>query len=74
MDVIPKVTCVAFTHPLCESFVKTNYMGAGWSPSTIRQTVYDRCDLMSAAIHILLSSTGIFKGECEGFGRMVSNS
>jgi hypothetical protein len=29
---------------------------------------------MPAAIHSLLSSTGIFKGECEEFGHMVSNS
>jgi hypothetical protein len=57
-----------------ESFVKSNYMGEGWSPSTIRQIVYDHCDLIPAAIHSLLSSTGIFKGECEEFGHMVSNS
>jgi hypothetical protein len=36
-------------------------MGEVCPPSTIRQTVYDRCNLISAAIHSLLSSTGIFK-------------
>jgi hypothetical protein len=65
--------CGIYTSPW-QGFVKSNYMGEGWSPSTIRQIVYDRCNLMSAAIHSLLSSTGIFKGECEEFGHMVSNS
>jgi hypothetical protein len=64
--------CGIYTSPW-QGFVKGNYMVEGWSPSTIRQIVYDRCDLMSAAIHSLLSSTGIFKGECEEFGHMVSN-
>jgi hypothetical protein len=65
--------CGIYTSPW-QGFVKGDYMGEGWSPSTIRQIVYDRYDLMSAAIHSLLSSTGIFKGECEKFGHMVSNS
>jgi hypothetical protein len=55
-------------------FVQTNYMGETWYLSMINPTVFDRQDLMSAAIHSLFSSTGIFKGECEEFGRMVSNS
>jgi hypothetical protein len=65
--------CCIYTSPW-ESFIKYNYMGDTWSPSTITQTVYDRCDLMPAVIHSLLSSTGIFKGEFEEFGQMVSNS
>jgi hypothetical protein len=65
--------CGIYTSPW-EGVVKSNYMGEGWSPSTILHIVYDRCDLMSATIHSLLSSIGIFKGECEEFGHMVSNS
>jgi hypothetical protein len=65
--------CGIYT-PHWESFVKSNYMVDTWSPSTITQMVYDRCDIMSAAIHSLLSITGIFKGEYEEFGHMVSNS
>jgi hypothetical protein len=61
-------------NPPCQGSVKGNYMEECWSPSTIRQIVFDWCDLMSAAIHSLLLSNGIFKGECEEFGHIVSNS
>jgi hypothetical protein len=54
-------------------FVKSDYIGETWSLSTITQMVLDRRDMMSTTIHSLLSSTGIFKGECEEFSHMVSN-
>jgi hypothetical protein len=60
--------------PHWERFVKNDCMGEMWSLTTVNQTFLNRHDLMSAAIHSLLSSTGIFKGEYEEFSHLVSNS
>jgi hypothetical protein len=57
-----------------ESFIKNDCMGDTWSISVVTQEVLDRRILMSSAIRGLVSSTGIFRGECEDFGHMVSIS
>jgi hypothetical protein len=40
----------------------------------VTQDMLDRIDLMFIALHSLLSSKGIFKGECEDFCHLVLNS
>jgi hypothetical protein len=49
-------------------------MGEACSIRYLPQDVLDCQDVMSAAIHGVLSSTSLFKGECEDFSYLVSNS
>jgi hypothetical protein len=49
-------------------------MGAMWSNNHLDQAILDRQDIMSAAQHSLLSIKGIFKGDCEAFTHILSQS
>jgi hypothetical protein len=49
-------------------------MGLTWNSVSLFHTVLERQDDMSAAITSILSSPGIFKGECEDFNHLVTNS
>jgi hypothetical protein len=49
-------------------------MGSTWSIAHLDQTIMDNRDIMPAALNTLLSSKGIFKGECEDFTHIVINS
>jgi hypothetical protein len=49
-------------------------MGATWDVCSISQEFLDQHNLMSAALHSLLSSAGLFKAECDNFSHIVSNS
>jgi hypothetical protein len=48
-------------------------MGLTWNIIFLSHTVLKRQDDMAAAITSILSSPGIFKGECEGFNHLVTN-
>jgi hypothetical protein len=65
--------CGVYTTPW-EHFSKTNIMGVTWDVRSVSQEVMHRQDLMSAALHSLLSSVGLFKADCEDFSHLVSNS
>jgi hypothetical protein len=57
-----------------EAFNKDSHMGSMWSNDHLDQAILDRQDIMYAALHILLSSKGIVKGNCEYFSHLVSQS
>lgn len=65
--------CGIYTSPW-EAFNKDSHMGTMWSNYHLDQAILDRQDIMSAALHSLLSSKGIFKGDCEDFTHLVSQS
>jgi hypothetical protein len=65
--------CGIYTSPW-EDFDKLSDMGYTWSIAHLNQQIIDRKDIMSAALNTLLSSKGIFKGECEDFTHIVINS
>jgi hypothetical protein len=57
-----------------EAFDKQSDMGSTYCLAHLYQTILDKRDIMSAALNTLLSSKGIFKGECEYFTHIVINS
>jgi hypothetical protein len=65
--------CGIYTSPW-EAFDKISDMGSTWSIAHLDQQIIDRKDIMSTALNTLLSSKGIFKGECEDFTHIVINS
>jgi hypothetical protein len=65
--------CGIYTPPW-EAFDKLSDMGSTWSIAHLDQHIMDRKDIMSAALNTLLSSKGIFKGECEDFTHIFINS
>jgi hypothetical protein len=65
--------CGVYT-PHWEAFDRSDYMGLTWNIISLSHTVLERQDYMSAAITSILSSPGIFKGECEDFNHLVTNS
>jgi hypothetical protein len=56
-----------------ERFTKTSCMEDTWSLASVTQTILDREELMYAAMHSLLSCTGVFKGNCEEFCHLILN-
>jgi hypothetical protein len=65
--------CGIYTSPW-EAFDKLSDMGSTWSIAHLDQQIIDRNDIMLAALNTLLSSKGIFKGECDDFTHIVINS
>jgi hypothetical protein len=49
-------------------------MGETWSLAFLTQEVMDRQGLMYAALHDILSSQDIFKGNCTAFVNMISST
>jgi hypothetical protein len=46
-------------------------MGATWSKYHLDQAILDRQEIIYVALHSLLSSKGIFEGDCEDFTHLV---
>jgi hypothetical protein len=65
--------CGVYTVPW-KAFTKSSHMGDTWSLAFLTHEVMDRQGLMSAALHALLSSQDIFKGDCTAFDHMISNT
>jgi hypothetical protein len=57
-----------------ERFSNASFMGDTCNSTSLDQAVLDRKDLMSAALHCLLSSPGMFTGDCAKFPHLISNS
>jgi hypothetical protein len=55
--------CGVYTVPW-KAFTKSSHMGDAWSLALLTQEIMDRQGLMSAALHALLSSQDIFRGDC----------
>jgi hypothetical protein len=49
-------------------------MGLTWNSVSLSHPVLEHQDDMSAAITIIFSIPGIFKGDCEDFNHLVTNS
>jgi hypothetical protein len=65
--------CGVYTVPW-ERFSKISVMGDTWNSKSLDQVVLDRKDLMSEALHCLLSSQGMFSGDCAEFSNLISTS
>jgi hypothetical protein len=60
--------------PSGETFLKTEVMGALWHPYYLDHDVLYRNAIMSAAIHSLISSTGMCTGDCSHFSHMFTTT
>jgi hypothetical protein len=49
-------------------------MGTAWSLTSLDQEIMAKKELMSTALHGLLSATDMFLGDCKEYTHLISNS
>jgi hypothetical protein len=64
--------CGVYTVPW-EAFTKASCMGTPWSLTSLDQEIMTKKELMSAALHGLLSAMDMFLGDCKEYTHLISN-